>query len=78
MVILKNIKLSSNGIECSYDPEKSGKRGHIKICMDGEIEEIQFSDYEYGKQAYAAATVHKLRDLLEAGHIPEGATVIWY
>lgn len=52
--------------------------GHIKIGMDGEIEEIQFSNYEYGKQAYAAATVHKLRDLLEAGHIPEEATVIWY
>lgn len=77
MVILRNIKLNNTGIECDYNPEKSDKWGHIALDRNGN-ENIRFSDYEYGKQTYAAMTVNKLKHLLETGDIPERTIITWY
>ena len=78
MVVLENIKLDSVGIECDYNPEKSGKKGHINLKRDGDME-IQYSDYEYGKQTYAYKAINKLKELLkDIENIPSQTAVTWY
>lgn len=78
MVIIENIKLNSEGIQCDYNPEKSGKMGHINLNADGSTN-IQYSDYEYGKQTYAQKTIDKLKQLLEhTDNIPNSTAVTWY
>jgi hypothetical protein len=78
MVILNNIKLNNMGIECDYDPEKSGKIGHIILKQDGNAD-IRYSDYEYGKQTYAKKVIAKLESLMEdMDNIPNHTAVTWY
>lgn len=78
MVILENIKLNNEGIECDYNPEKSGKIGHINLKRDGDTD-IQYSDYGYGKQTYAHKAINKLKELLkDVENVPSQAAVTWY
>lgn len=78
MVILQNIKLTKEGIECEYNPEQSGRIGHISLNKDGDAD-IIYSDYEYGRQTYAHKAIRKLAVLLEdAGNIPTQTAVTWY
>lgn len=78
MVILENIKLNNVGIECDYNPEKSGKIGHVNLNQNGDVD-IRYSDYEYGKQTYAHKVINKLKELLESsGNIPSQTAVTWY
>ncbi len=80
MVHLLNIIQSGNEISCDYDPESSGKKGHIVVDVNSyEITEIDFSNYEYGKKMYASRVRAKLEELLNASDdIPKEAVSIWY
>lgn len=78
MVILENIKLNAIGIECDYNPEKSGKMGHISLLKNGDVS-VEYSEYEYGKRTYAQKAIDKLNSLLEdGGNVPNKTAVTWY
>ncbi len=66
MVRLFNIMLNNNTISCDYEPEKSGKSGHITVSLKTqEILNIQFSEYEYGKKIYVSCAYFKLLEILK-------------
>ena len=75
MLILKNIKRSSNTIEADY-LDLDGKKGHMKVSLpDGEIiEHKKIDEIAYG-------STHVQRDLVRISvldDLPTERKVIWY
>lgn len=80
MVELINIKRNRDIISCDYIPENSGKVGKVSVDIKSqEVNDFQYSEYEYGKNMYVAHVRAKLVELLNtAEKIPSKATAIWY
>ena len=80
MVQLYNISLDGEIISCDYEPENSGKKGHISVDANSyEVTGIVFSDYEYGKKMYVSHVRSKLVELLNSSDsLPNAVTAIWY
>lgn len=80
MVHLFNIFVEADNISCDYEPEKSGKIGHVTVNTETEeIVKVDYSQYEYGKKMYVAQVRAKLAELLrQKDHIPSETFALWY
>jgi hypothetical protein len=69
-----------NTISCSYSPENSGLCGTIVInTLSGEVINIEFSQYEYGKEMYVALVKSKLIELFKSDKpMPNRATAMCF
>lgn len=70
MIRLFNIIINDKQISCDYEPEQSGKSGHLSVSiLTQEVSDYRFSDYEYGKIFYLSHAYVKLLDLLNSNKI---------
>ena len=80
MIRLFNIIINDNQISCDYEPELSGKSGHLSVSLlTQEVSNYRFSDYEYGKNFYLSHAYAKILDLINTGNqIPREAYSICF
>ena len=80
MVRLFDISFDKKTISCNYEPENSGKIGHVSVDVNThEVTSVVFSEYEYGKKMYVSHVRSKLVELLSSTeHLPKSASAIWY
>lgn len=80
MIRLFNIVINDKQISCDYEPEQSGKSGHLSVSLlTQEVSNYRFSEYEYGKKFYLSHAYVKLLDLINSkNQIPHEAYSICY
>ena len=79
MVKLFNISLNKNTISCDYTPENCTQAGHIAMDINTkEIINIEYSDYDYGKNFYVSHVRRKLAEIINLPEIPKETISIWY